>query len=148
MKRLIVVLDMHQPQRRTLTWVRGLKRKWNVIKKSKICRTLTWVRGLKRNGQIQRTSHFYRRTLTWVRGLKHLTDASCGRARQSHPYMGAWIETSMFKSFIVGVESRTLTWVRGLKHIISNIGSFGKDMSHPYMGAWIETTDIFENRKE
>ena len=41
---------------------------------------------------------------------------------QSHPYMGAWIETSFPMVFTALIASR----------------------SHPYMGAWIETTEVIK----
>ena len=35
------------------------------------------------------------RTLTWVRGLKRQLNHSLNGVLESHPYMGAWIETAL-----------------------------------------------------
>ena len=102
-------------------------------------RTLTWVRGLK---------HFvspldvaeYCRTLTWVRGLKLWQKGKGDGLYESHPYMGAWIETSKDMRRVRPHARRTLTWVRGLKRSLDRaVNQIAT--SHPYMGAWIETTE-------
>ena len=71
-----------------------------------------WIETSKSSGL---DKHLKRRTLTWVRGLKHINIDSDGRLQaMSHPYMGAWIETTRSRD-ILQSTSRTLTWVRGLK---------------------------------
>ncbi len=78
-------------------------------------RTLTWVRGLKRV-VILHWSNRSSRTLTWVRGLKQEILKMKQIQKPSHPYMGAWIETTSPIHNKAVPTSRTLTWVRGLKH--------------------------------
>ena len=52
----------------------------------------------------------------WIETAKVAEE--CVSQGKSHPYMGAWIETQ-FKLFTIPPRRRrTLTWVRGLKHYI------------------------------
>ena len=53
------------------------------------------------------------------------------------PYMGAWIETHQYLSFLSPNQSLPI-WERGLKHQKYTAGCFSLPVA-PYMGAWIET---------
>ena len=50
--------------------------------------------------------------------------------------MGAWIETSRVRAYIINNESHP-TWVRGLKHHTRTMRN--RNGVAPYVGAWIET---------
>ena len=65
--------------------------------------------------RLEMIKKYRRRTLTWVRGLKQHTQSQSMKVVRSHPYMGAWIETTLDMKERQQLES------------------------HPYMGAWIET---------
>ena len=75
---------------------------------------------------------------TWVRGLKLV----CIKHKRSFldvaPYVGAWIETSIFGKGGVNETSHP-TWVRGLK-LRKLLLIKSKGQVAPYVGAWIETS--------
>ena len=110
-------------------WVRGLKQHYKLVA---LCVTMShpmWVRGLKQinreNNQFAAESH-----PMWVRGLKHHKIRIQTSSFQSHPmwvrglklpepgegvgdlevapYVGAWIETSLFATIVAAEASRTL----------------------------------------
>ena len=74
------------------------------------------MRGLKHKVKQACTIADVGRTLTWVRGLKQKEIDARMAQDASHPYMGAWIETTLQMFLSTESSSRTLTWVRGLKH--------------------------------
>ena len=73
----------------------------------------TWVRGLKlvslRTHGSAHPSH-----PTWVRGLKLMLVSLLHILSKVAPYVGAWIETDMFRVPMYTNKSHP-TWVRGLK---------------------------------
>ena len=80
-----------------------------------------WVRGLKHKDSAACVARLQSHPM-WVRGLKHPPKISSGGGQRVASYVGAWIETQLFK------EERF------------------EELVASYVGAWIETREKTSDR--
>ena len=87
-----------------------------------------WVRGLKLENDPRLKNHIWSHPM-WVRGLKHRQACRRENPHSVAPYVGAWIETWLFKINALPLQSHPM-WVRGLKLDVLLLVVHA-DVSHP-----------------